>query len=425
MKFPEHIFPKNLQKIIVETADLNFPTSYISASLFLAIAVAIGNSRILTVRDGWKVKPIMYMALLGRPGAVKTHPINFALAPLKKHDVKSLAKYAEELEEYRKLTILEKTSKPKAVQIIVKDATLEALAKVMSINKHGICVHFDELNGWFESFNKYKKTGGEEEQWLSLHGGDSIVINRKTQDDVISVAEPFVCVIGAMQPNVLIRCFKGHKTDNGFLNRMLFVDNSSDGLPVLWKDDDLPSTVAGDWEDFLLRVYYSSMEIEGTVGVREYTFNEDAWLVMRTWQNSKEEDLAEKADDLEISIFRKIQDYALRFCIPIQVMREVAGEVAESSKIDGITAARAIGLAEYFFENALEIDEMIRFSGLEDLSKIVQVLEMLPLRFSRAQAVAVGENLGLSRSTIFRHITGDADDVFVTRVSRGVFEKKL
>ena len=86
-EFPLAIFPQQIREIIEITSDeLNFPVSYIAASLFLAVSVAIGNSRYLKVKEGWKVKPILYMALLGKPGAVKTHPINYALSPFRMLD---------------------------------------------------------------------------------------------------------------------------------------------------------------------------------------------------------------------------------------------------------------------------------------------------------------------------------------------------
>ncbi len=76
IKFPVHIYPQEIQKIIADPhKDLNFSVNYIAASLLLAASVAIGNSRVLKVKDGWKVKPILYMALVGSPGSVKTHPV--------------------------------------------------------------------------------------------------------------------------------------------------------------------------------------------------------------------------------------------------------------------------------------------------------------------------------------------------------------
>jgi hypothetical protein len=78
---------------------------------------------------------------------------------------------------------------------------------------------FRQLNGWLGSFDKYHRSGGDQEQWLSMFNGDAIVVNRKSQDDIISVPSPFVSVIGSIQPSVLTKCFKGQKVENGFLFR--------------------------------------------------------------------------------------------------------------------------------------------------------------------------------------------------------------
>ena len=52
-------------------------------------------------------------------------------------------------------------------------------------------------------------------------------------------------------------------------------------------------------------------------------------------------------------------------------MREISGEAKESRKIDGISVARAISLAEYFLENAKNVYETIQYSGKEDLSRSI------------------------------------------------------
>lgn len=193
---------------------------------------------------------------------------------------------------------------------------------------------------------------------------------------------------------------------------------------MLWNDEDLPSNAGEEWNNFLMNILYSSKQIEDNETIAEYTFDEQAWSLIRHWQNDKEIEFSNNGEDHIIAIFRKIQDYALRFCLPIQVMREISGEAKESRKIDGISVARAISLAEYFLENAKNVYETIQYSGKEDLSRITELLDMLPHSFTRAQAVAVGENLGISRSTIFRHITGDSDDIFVRKMGHGVYEKK-
>ena len=44
---------------------------------------------------------------------------------------------------------------------------------------------------------------------------------------------------------------------------------------------------------------------------------------------------------------------------------------------------------------------------------------------NKQQAEAVGANLGISRSTIHRHIRGDKDDPFTERLKHGIYRKKV
>ena len=421
MEFPIHIFPKVIQGVIEDThRDMNFPKSYIAASLLLAMAVAIGNSRKIRVRGNWSARPILYMALIGRPGALKSHPISFALDPLRRSDISTLEKYAKELEEYRKEPI---GAKPRASQIIVKDATIEALAKVMQTNKHGVCLHHDELLGWFSGFNKYRKAGGDQEQWLSLFNGDPVVINRKTHDDIVSITHPFVCVVGSLQPAVISKTFR-ERTDNGFLYRILFVFNPNEDEPLLWGEDDLPSDAPEQWSNFLLNMYYSALQLEEEEGCLEYKFDEQAHSMITVWHNVKEVEYNEAGEDHRVAIFRKMQDYAMRFCLVIQTMREIAGEVSSTGVVDGVTVARALALTEYFIENASRVYEDVHFSKSEESSKILTLIDALPLVFSREQAIAIGKELGLSRRTIFRYIRGEHDDLFFEKLSHGKYRKR-
>lgn len=71
-----------------------------------------------------------------------------------------------------------------------------------------------------------------------------------------------------------------------------------------------------------------------------------------------------------IAIFRKIQDYCLRFCLIIHVMREAAEEIPWSKSIDEDTALRATILAEYFFLTAKETYNLVQQGGFNYRSKL-------------------------------------------------------
>ena len=423
LSFPLCVFPKEIQQIIEDThRDLNFPVNYIAASLFFAVSLAIGTTRRLSAKKGWNTKCIMFMSLLGQPGAVKTHPIVFALAPFAELDKGTLLKYEQELEEYRKSPIEKRTAKPKARQFIVKDITIEGLAKVQKDNPHGICVLSDELKGWVANFNRYRKSGGDQEQWLSLYNGGSIVSNRKSQDDIVFLPESFVNVIGGLQPGVLANLFKGEMTENGFLYRILFVNNSSEDEPVLWSDDDLPSDAEAIWRNFILKIlsicgYY---EPKPTL---ELHFSGEAWSFIKDWQNNKEIELINNGSDAAIAIFRKIQEYALRFCIVIHTIREAYEDITDPSTVDVKTVILATVLADYFFATAKDVYAYI-IEGGKNPVKFFELLNRLNTEFTTKQALIVGGQMGLSTRTIFRYLDVTPDDPFLKKLKHGHYEKK-
>ena len=99
--FPLDALPDKIKNIVQQVYDeMNFPENYTAAALLFATSVAIGNSRVLKAKADWKVKSILFMALIGEPGALKSHPINFVLKPFEKSDTITLAQYEKELEEY-------------------------------------------------------------------------------------------------------------------------------------------------------------------------------------------------------------------------------------------------------------------------------------------------------------------------------------
>ena len=422
--FPLCVFPEGIKRIISEThQDLNFPVNYIAASLFFAVSVAIGTTRILFVPLGWSCKCIMYMSLLGRPGAVKTHPMAFALAPFEELDKVNLLKYERDLAEYRKLPLDQRPAKPKARQFIVKDITIEGLAKVHKDNPRGICLYADELKSWVAGFDRYRKSGGDQQQWLSLYNGNSIVCNRKSQDDITYLPETFVNVIGSLQPGVLEKMFKGEMTDDGFLHRILFVNNSSEDEPMLWAEEGLPSDAGDVWKGFVRKV----LDICGYFEAKENKklhFSSEAWNAMINWQNIREMDLHEKGSDSEIAVFRKIETYAVRFCIVIHTIREASGEIEISEVLDEFTVVRATLLADYFFETAKLVSSFIEDG---ELKRKRDLFVRLKEEFTTDQALVVGSQIGLPRSTVFRYLReeGNSTAGLIAKTRHAHYERRF
>ena len=188
--FPISVFPEPIREIISETkACLNYPTDYIASAICFTLSVGIGNNFVAKVKEGWDEHAILYMAIIGRSGVNKSHPLSFAMQPLFELDMNSSVKYQKERKEYDRLLFAsrkEKGSKeekelpvePVLKKFIVSDITPERLITIHQDNKRGICLYVDELMSWLKNFNRYN-SGSEEQFWLSVFSGKPIILDRQ------------------------------------------------------------------------------------------------------------------------------------------------------------------------------------------------------------------------------------------------------
>ena len=78
--FPIGIFPSEIRNIIAEVHECQgFPIDYIASAMLVAIAVGIGNTHLVQLKRGWQESAMLYVALVGRPGTNKSHPLSFAM----------------------------------------------------------------------------------------------------------------------------------------------------------------------------------------------------------------------------------------------------------------------------------------------------------------------------------------------------------
>ncbi len=163
--FPISIFPAKIQRIIREVHEChNYPTDYIAAAILTAIAIGIGNTHLAQIKQGWLESPILYMALIGRPGANKSHPLSFAMKPFLDYDYRQNQEFEKALAKYDELMSMSRKERtesggeqipqePIRKRFLVSDVTPEGLSLIHAQNKRGLCLWADELSAWFKNFN--------------------------------------------------------------------------------------------------------------------------------------------------------------------------------------------------------------------------------------------------------------------------------
>ena len=89
--FPVHVFPAKMQRIILElNTTCGFTNDYTASAMLAAISVAIGNTHRIEVKRNWQESAIVYIAIVGRPGDCKSHPLTFVMRPLVNADWKTI-----------------------------------------------------------------------------------------------------------------------------------------------------------------------------------------------------------------------------------------------------------------------------------------------------------------------------------------------
>lgn len=413
--FPGNIFPPIIQKLISELeSTLNFSPDYTSASILYAVSVSIGNRIQLKVKNSWLEKSNLYMVLVGRTGDVKSHSVSFCLHPLMKLDKQNFDQYLLKKKEFEQLPIEEKSKNtvPVLRQLLLNDFTPEAFVKAHYFNPRGIGLYTDEIAGFFNSFNQYRK-GSEEESYLSAWSGKPIIKNRISGEEM-RVDNTKVDIIGTMQEAILSSVFHSKKMKNGFIDRLLFVlphkyvDNK-------WNDRDLDKKYIEWYSEFIAKVFETAEKSEIIL-----EFDSVAKDYLYQWQNNQKTDFE---FEYQRGISVKLQQYVLRFSILIEVIQSICND-EKPQTISLTTLKSAIQLREYFFENAVRVFELIDNTYYDSLTEIQKnVFDKLSPQFKTGEGFKIISRENLMGERSYKKFL--KDEKLFKKIAHGIYEKQV
>jgi hypothetical protein len=433
-EFPIHALPKQLREIIHLTSErLNYPPDYIAMALCYVISTLTGNTHVVKLKEGWTERAILYLALLGRPGTNKSHPLYFALRPLLDSDANNALKFKKEYKEYEEIFSysrkereekgLDMPEEPTLKKFVVSDITPESLAFLHENNKRGICLYSDELASWFKNFNRYNK-GSEEQFWLSVFSGKPIILDRRGAKNSVSVKHSFINVIGTIQHGVLKELAKGERSQNGFLDRILFViPNNLEKR--YWNEDELSTHVIPYWNSLvqkLIDIDFTTDETGDPIP-RELSFKSDAKKILYDWQRLNTDQCNQEKDEIMVGIYSKLEIYAVRFSLILQMARWLCGE-ADKNCIELKSVEGAIELVEYFKRTARKVQYIINSSDiLEKMPMDKQKLyNALPREFSTAEGIKVAQEFSISADS-FKRMIGELKGELLENYKYGNYRK--
>jgi len=428
-KFPVDVFPQAIQEIIKSTNEyLNYPIDFIGASLLFAVSVAIGNTREIMVKKGYKSTAVLYMSIVGSPGSGKSHPLHWALKPIKQRDNISYKEYEDKKKEYDAWVGLNKKEKkntepiekPFWSQHLITDFTPEALSEIHKHNIRGLGVHTDELTTWINNFNRYNN-GSEEQFWLSAWSLSPITIQRKTCEP-INISKPFLSVCGTIQPKVLTDMSK-NRTDNGFLDRFLFIYPTQVPKPY-WSNVDISDDIAENWSQIINNLLIMELATDENFDPvpKTINFNKEAKEKYFIWFNLITDLYNASNNGFEESIYAKIEQYGLRVCLIIHMMKFACGEVSDD-EIDVESVESSITLMKYFTNSAFKArSKALNENPLDNLTQDkTDLYETLDDVFKTKDGVELAKTFNLSERTAKTFF--NKKDLFIHN-QRGEYQKK-
>jgi len=408
--FPVKVFPEQIQQIINETNRcLNFPIDFISAAILFTASVAIGNAYKVKIKNDWIESLVLYIAIVGKPGTNKSHPLSWALKPLETINHQNFEKYEKERTEYEIFLNLKKEDRkeneeldlkvPFWEQLLISDFTPEALTNVINNNKRGIGVYVDELASWFKNFNRYNK-GSQEQFWLSIWSGKTVIINRKTSEPIY-IKNPFISVIGTIQPGV-INQLAANRTENGFMDRILFAF-PDDLRKKCWSKNEIDPTIKDNWKTIVSKLITLDMQQKDNFEIEPILleFSTNAKKHLFDWNKEQTDEYNRLENESIEGIYAKMDSYAIRFSLLLEMLK-YACEKSNKNEISVSSVKGAIQLVEYFKKSAIKVH-----SAISKVSPLAKMLE-------------IAESLNVAERTFKDFL--NKNDLF-NRVSRGNYEK--
>jgi hypothetical protein len=253
-EFPISALPITVRQFVREAAaSVGCPVDYLGLSTLAAVSAAIGDTRRIVIKKDWTEGAAIFGMIVGGPASKKTPAMNLALRPVRQRQMALKTEYERQKEEheaalrdYEKArkdgpSELRKPEKPTLVRTYADDTTVERLADILNENRRGLLIIKDELSGWLGSMNQYKQggKGADRQFWLSVHTNQPVSVDRKSTDEPVIVARPFVSIVGGIQPEVLPDF--GKDRGDGLIDR--FIPVYPKPRVGRWSDDEISDHV--------------------------------------------------------------------------------------------------------------------------------------------------------------------------------------
>lgn len=357
--FPWDSFPLYLSETFKDLSmDMGVQPEMCAVVGLGVLSTAIGSLvKHVSVKKGYKSPVNLWIAIIAGTGEKKTPVLSRLMQPIHKKQKELVNEYKKlhrEWEQRQKQKQNQKATnddpEPKQVSLYTTDPTIEALVRLLNDNPHGILLYQDEISGLLLGFDKYRGgKGGDREQYLSFWNALPIKIDRVKES--FYVADPYLSLLGGLQPQKAVRLFGEDSFDDGLISRFLFYlkpDIYQNVSLHEWNND-----YEANWT-LLIQTCYS-MTCKNKL---ELTFDNATKQVFIDYENSLTALIPYVPKRFAIFI-PKATNYVLRISGILHIIESIwQGQKVIPTVISVDTLNRAINLVNFFLSQARKIVEL-------------------------------------------------------------------
>ena len=230
--------------------------------------------------------------------------------------------------------------------------------------------------------------------YLSVWSNQSTTVDRIGAAIPLFISNPYLSIIGALQPRALNKAFPIDKLNNGFFQRFLFAYPDS-SLKSPLNDNVANENLAKDYESFINNCY-------AITEPRTLTFSPAAKRYFYDWQANNCDRVNEYQNSIKGEILSKFDNHFIRLALLVQIMTDTQSKEIE---IEAVQASEL--LCEYYLKCAFKVLEKIQNKAnyLQSLPNDKQQLfNELEDQFTTADAMECGLDLGIAERTIKRFL---------------------
>lgn len=404
--FPLEALPTVISDYIYSLTDAGFCPNYLAAASLFTASVAIGKAHKIRARSTYQpLNVALFIALIGESSSGKSPALNKMLYPLQ-------AKHRQARRQY-KLELEQNSDAKKPPKLLISDYTFEALKGNLSVNTGGVGINTDELISLTGSAGQYKKGKGSDlANILTLFDGTDYECSRIDDKSDLFIENPFLSIIGGLQPIRLSQFYNAENLEGGFFYRGF---NVFGGVERGYFDDGTNAPLTLDAE-----TNYNAT-INGLCEGRErtetiWTYSPAALNVFREYYNGvADRQKAGQIEKLEFIIRNKADLLFHKYALIYELLTRVStgagtdGNFSFDPIISEAAALAALKLVEYAVKTALYTRKKLAENATNTITRPAAVCKerelklynALPAEFTTGEAVTIGtETLKICARTV-------------------------